>query len=488
MSNWSEGYVSDIAYSIGYYREMAPDHIGFAALTTGKSSGPASQPKRILELGFGMGLAFVIAAASRPETFHEGCDFNPEHVVHVRGLAEEAGLTNVSIREASFQELAAEAHEGQHDLDLIQLHGILTWVSADAHRAIVEIARKRLKPGGILYVSYNCMPGWAPMLPVQRYIREHAKRHGGSSISKTAAAMQDLKALAGSGGRFFLANEGLGPRMDKLASMNASYLAHEYLNENWFIFDFADVVSMMAGAKLSYLTSATIGENIDSIAVPSDMLKQVQEATDPIWKERLTTALNQMHFTLAVPRSDLKLKLNGPLGEVTARSDIYEPIADLLANRIVPFTEVSTLPALAEVGLSGTLQALALLVHTGQVLPVFGGPSEDFTQAQRLNRKLVQAAAHGSAYNFLAAPAVRGGIGVSSIEMLALSPVLAGNEQNVAGVIEFVIRQMTNIGRRPLKDGVAVTDPDAMRQLVTTEVEKLLGEKLPLLRRLGCFT
>ena len=147
MTSWSEGYVSDIAYSIGYYREMAPDHVGYAALSLGKHPGGAVRPKRVLELGFGMGLGFVLGAAANPQTQFEGCDFNPEHVAHARALAEGAGLTNVTIREASFQELAAEAREGQHDLDIIQLHGILTWVSADAHRAIVEIARKRLKSG-----------------------------------------------------------------------------------------------------------------------------------------------------------------------------------------------------------------------------------------------------------------------------------------------------------------------------------------------------
>ena len=31
-----------------------------------------------------------------------------------------------------FQELAAEAREGNHDCDITQLRGILTWVSQDA--------------------------------------------------------------------------------------------------------------------------------------------------------------------------------------------------------------------------------------------------------------------------------------------------------------------------------------------------------------------
>ena len=184
MTSWSEGYVSDIAYSIGYYREMAPDHVGYAALSLGKHPGGAVKPKRCLSSVSAWGFGFVLGAAANPQTDFEGCDFNPEHIAHARSLAEAAGLTNVTIREASFQELAAEASEGQHDLDIILLHGILTWVSDDAHRAIVEIARKRLKPGGLLYVSYNCMPGWAPMLPVQPLHARASKLTTGNSLAE----------------------------------------------------------------------------------------------------------------------------------------------------------------------------------------------------------------------------------------------------------------------------------------------------------------
>ena len=296
MTSWSEGYVSDIAYSIGYYREMAPDHVGYAALSLGKHPGGAVKPKRVLELGFGMGLGFVLGAAANPQTEFEGCDFNPEHIMHARALAEGAGLTNVTIREASFQELAAEAREGQHDLDIIQLHGILTWVSEDAHRAIVEIARKRLKPGGLLYVSYNCMPGWAPMLPVQRLMREHAKRHSGSSLQRTAGAVQAVKQMIEGKGRFFAANPAIEQRIEKLGTMQASYLAHEYLNENWFIFHVADVAEMFGQAKLTFLGSATIAENIDGVSVPAEMREMVAQAADPIWKETLRDIAGNKQF------------------------------------------------------------------------------------------------------------------------------------------------------------------------------------------------
>ena len=44
--DWAKGYVADIGYTAGFYRETAPSHMAFAALTLGKSPGRALKPKR----------------------------------------------------------------------------------------------------------------------------------------------------------------------------------------------------------------------------------------------------------------------------------------------------------------------------------------------------------------------------------------------------------------------------------------------------------
>ena len=505
MTSWSEGYVSDIAYSIGYYREMAPDHVGYAALSLGKHPGGAVKPKRVLELGF------VLGAAANPQTEFEGCDFNPEHIMHARALAEGAGLTNVTIREASFQELAAEAREGQHDCDIIQLHGILTWVSDDAHRAIVEIARKRLKPGGLLYVSYNCMPGWAPMLPVRRYMLDQARVTSGNSMQKTAAAVQSLRAMMAGNARFFAANPQLEQRVERLGSMSMSYLPHEYLNQHWHIFHVADVAEMFGQAKLTFVGSATIAENIDGVSVPAEMREMVAQATDPIWKETLrdiagnkqfrrdlyargvialngSETLRRLHdtrFTLAMPRSAISFKLPSLLGELDAKPEIYGAIADRLAEEIVPFDAIVTLPELKEVGTGGTLQALALMIHAGQVLPILGEIETDHAPAQRLNRILADAATNGRIYGFLAAPAMRAGLPATSTEMFMLSAIFAGKESDPPQIALQVHDILKRLGISLNREGKPIIDPAELQQTLAQEVRTFLDEKLTLWKRLG---
>ena len=37
--DWTRGYVADIGYTAGFYRELAPSHMAFAALSIGRSPG-----------------------------------------------------------------------------------------------------------------------------------------------------------------------------------------------------------------------------------------------------------------------------------------------------------------------------------------------------------------------------------------------------------------------------------------------------------------
>jgi predicted O-methyltransferase YrrM len=191
--NWTGGYVADIGYTAGFYRETAPSHMAFAALTIGKSAGRALKPKRILEIGFGQGLGLALLGAANPDIAFEGCDFNPEHVAHARRLIEGAELTNIAVSETSFEEAAARG--GDNDLDVIALHGIFSWVARATQDAIVSILRQRLQPDGMAYVSYNCMPGWAPLAPIRQLMVEVKRRNAGRSERHLALALDLIDKL-----------------------------------------------------------------------------------------------------------------------------------------------------------------------------------------------------------------------------------------------------------------------------------------------------
>ncbi|WP_187273071.1 class I SAM-dependent methyltransferase [Methylobacterium sp. WL69] len=514
MTAWTEGYVADIPYALGFYRETVPAHIAFSALAVGKHPGLSLQPKRVLELGIGMGLGFIINAASSPDTEFEGVDFNPLHIAHSRGLADAAGLTNVSLREASFQDLAREAQEGQHDTDIIVLHGILTWVSADAQEAIVEVARKRLKPGGILYVSYNCMPGWAPVLPLQRLMRENAKRVAGRSDVQTGSGMELVQALITEGAKYFTATPSLAVRVEGMLKHERNYLAHEYLNANWFIFHFADVAAMFGRAKLDFVGSATIIENMDLLAIPQGVRPRIAAESDPIFRETLrdiainkqfrrdlfarggsaTTPseqmglLSKMQFALAVPRAKATFKIPSPLGELDGSADIYGAVLDCLADGPAALERIVQLsPFQRAGGIGAALQAVSLLVHSGQVLPAPLVPASDRGPSQRLNRVIAEKMGQGRTYSFLAAPVVGSGVPATNIELLLLAGILAEPSLGVDALADDLVVRMGGIGLNWVDEGKTVTDSAESRSRARRDADLFLAEKLPLWRQLGVF-
>ena len=81
--------------------------------------------------------------------------------------------------------------------DIIALHGLWSWVSAENRRAIVEIMRRRLKVGGACYISYNTLPGWAMGMPLRHMMTLHGTRlaeAGGGYFAANPAAKSRLPA------------------------------------------------------------------------------------------------------------------------------------------------------------------------------------------------------------------------------------------------------------------------------------------------------
>src|SRR5262249_55664249 len=158
----------EIGYTHGYYRELCPQLLCFACLVAGIAP-PSTKPLRYLELGYGQGLSINIHAAACEGEFW-GTDFNPSHAAQARSLAV-SSRSSVTLLDDSFEELAARSE--LPEFDIIAIHGIWTWISDHNREIVVDIVRRKLKVGGILYISYNCFPGWAVGIPLRHLMKLH---------------------------------------------------------------------------------------------------------------------------------------------------------------------------------------------------------------------------------------------------------------------------------------------------------------------------
>lgn len=506
--SWTSGYVADLGYTAGFYRETAPSHMAFAALSMGRSPGRALHPKRILELGFGQGLGLSLLAAANPDIAFEGYDFNPEHVANAKRLIEGASLANVIISETSFEEAAARA--GDNDVDVIALHGIFSWVARPIQDAIVAILRQRLQPDGLAYISYNCMPGWAPLAPIRQAMVEVKRRNPGRSERQLALALDLVSRLKQGNAAYFALNPSAAHHLDTMLSLDRVYLAHEYLDQHWELFQFSELADRMSEAKLSYLASATIPENLDQYAVPPDLQSLLAQTDDPVLKEMirdfaankrfrrdlfargnagLTSGerrriLSDLSFTLAVPRNQVVFTFTGPLMELVGKEELYVPIVDLLASTNPSFEELVALPVFGESRIGILLDCLALLVHSGQVLPVIASGPVDAAPSQRFNRMIVGHARTGRIYRHLASPLARTGIPVTDFGLLALAAVMDGKEDAAAAAGQ-AMSILNVLGQRPMRGGALIADEGEARTFLADQMKPIMHDYVPLWRRLG---
>ena len=61
--------------------------------------------------------------------------------------------------------------------------------------AIVSFINKKLKPGGMVLVSYNALPGWSAMMPLRAIMQTFTAPMQADSISKAREGMRYLKFL-----------------------------------------------------------------------------------------------------------------------------------------------------------------------------------------------------------------------------------------------------------------------------------------------------
>lgn len=510
MGTWQDGYVVDVPYVAGFYRELAPSYLHLLAVLLGVRPPAAIDGAfAYCELGCGRGLGPLLLAAANPRARFEAYDFNAPQIVQARVLAGRAGLGNVRFGDESFASLATRTGDSAAPFDLIVLHGVYSWVSEENRRHIVRFIRDRLKPGGIVFVSYNCMPGWAPFTPVQRLMRELVVRRRGRNDENAVAARDFVSHLAARGARYFGANESLGPYLEYLGERNGTYLAHEYLNEHWDALYHLDVANAMAEARLQYFGSATVSDNFVALSASPEITAMFVGA-DPGMAETIKdfsanrrfrrdlfareaaslsgpqflAALGDIRLMLTVPPEQATTRVVTAAGEFHADQAIATPALERLKQGSAGIAELSALPELARVPPEQLAQTLALLVESGQLHPM--RESADAKSASlALNAILLDEARGDESVRFLAAPALGSGVHVAHAEQLVLLAVRELGSDSVAAVRDCVWAQLKAQNRRLLKEGRPLdSDADNLAEM-ELRVGQFLAHRLPLLRRLG---
>ncbi|MFN8928578.1 MAG: methyltransferase domain-containing protein, partial [Rhodospirillales bacterium] len=213
MTSWTDGYVSEINYTHGFYRELTPSFLAFCMILKGLRAPRLGPAFTYCELGCGQGFSANLIAAANPRGDFWATDFNPAHAAGAQQLAQAAGTPNVRFFDKSFAELLETETP---TFDLIVLHGIYSWISTENRASIRDFIRRKLKFGGVVYVSYNCLPGWSPVMPLRQLMIEHAAGSTEPMASRIDKAIEFAGRLQGLKAGYFDKNPGVATRLEGL--------------------------------------------------------------------------------------------------------------------------------------------------------------------------------------------------------------------------------------------------------------------------------
>lgn len=228
-------------------------HIGRLAAIGRLFTLNAADPRtaRVLELGCGTGINMVAMAQLFPEAQFIGIDASARQIEDGRKAVEATGLTNVDLRHADIATLGEELG----DFDFIITHGIYSWVPPHVKEAILRLSKERLKPGGIAYISYNCLPGWRMRGALRDMMLMHTAGIDGLP-AKVAQGKALIKFLAESCSEETAYGKYLRQELELLKAAQDSYIAHEFLEETNDALYFSDFLKAAAAQGLGYLGDA----------------------------------------------------------------------------------------------------------------------------------------------------------------------------------------------------------------------------------------
>ena len=513
MPSWTAGYVSDIEYTPGFYREQTPAFLSFACLLNGFEPMPSADGLACCELGCGQGVTANLLAAANPASRFHAVDFNPAHIARGRAMATAAGLSNITFLEASF---AALADSDLPPFDVVTLHGVYSWVGAETRRAIVAFLARHLKPGGLVYLTYNSLPGWTEGLPVQRLLHEVGTLVADRSDRKIAQAVAFARDVQAAGSPYLTDNDVFEHVLKTLHAGEAEYLAHEYLGENWRPMFHADVARELAPAKLAFVASGSLVENfpgltltpaqrdlLDRIGVP-----EVRETLKDFFMRRMLrkdvfvrgarrlppmrqrALLRDIRLALVVPPARASLTVAIPGGEAALEPTAYGAIFAALAERPHSVGELLALPDLAGRTDIEAAEIAGILIGSAQAFPIADdcAPNPAAADAmRRLNHAIAEQAvfARGNTRLGLATPLLGTGVYASALECMMYLGVQSGLDDDPDGLAAFVWQPLAARGETLVKDGQPVEGDEANLAVLRERADTFLCETLPLWRRLG---
>ncbi len=180
-----------------------------------------------------------------------GVDNASELIEKGRRECKELGLSNVELIVADLAEYNPPAQE----FDYVICHGVYSWVSKELQQRILKLSKSALAPHGVVFLSYNTLPGWRQRGVVRDVLQIGSMMsEGEDDHSRYEAGMQLLKKL----GREPQLSAYVREAAERLEQSEPSYVVQEFLGEHNTPVLFVDFMQAAQDAGLQYVSEARV--------------------------------------------------------------------------------------------------------------------------------------------------------------------------------------------------------------------------------------
>ncbi|ACL94534.2 class I SAM-dependent methyltransferase [Caulobacter vibrioides] len=489
-TEWSAGYVTDVNYTFGYYGELNPLRCRLPLLTVGRH---APKIENACELGFGQGLSVSIHAAAQPGINWYGTDFNPSQAAFAAEMVRLSGA-EAKLYDEAFAEFCNR--KDLPDFDFIGLHGIWTWISDQNRHVLVDFIRRKLRPGGVLYISYNTLPGWSSSAPIRHLMKRHADVMGAPGqgvIGQTDAALNFIDQFLALDPLYAKVNPGAVERLKQVKAQDRKYLAHEYMNRDWHPMYFADVENWLGDAKVGFACSAHVLDNLYDLNMTPQQTEFMRDVSDVSLRETIrdfcmnqqfrrdywvrgvraligheqVAAMREERVVMTVAQADLPTKVRGVIGEATLNDDVYQPLFEILLDH-KPHSVLELETHLASKSLHFGQLSSALTILLGLGVITTAAAAQDVSKAKArtlaLNKTIARRSLSVGDIAYFASPITGGGITASRFAQLFWLSRQNGGK-TAEDWASFAYQVLQGQGQAIIKDGATLQGEDNLTEL-----------------------
>ena len=188
-------------------------------------------------------------------------------------------------------------------------------------------------------------------------------------------------------------------------------------------------------------------------------------------------------FALTTPRGKATLTIKGVRGEANLQPSVYAPILDRLADGPCTLRQLSSLSALASVGMAQLTEAMLILVGQGNVHPTpdARGDAKRQQHTKAFNAAVLEKAKGSGDLGYLASPLAGFGLPVNKVSQL----FCLARQAKSADPAQFAWDHLQTTGQRLARDGRTIETVEENLQELRRRHDAFVRDELPFLQKLA---